>query len=277
MSALCFCVMIALVSLGLAQATHQRVVLVTGATGRTGSLAFKMLQNMSREENASVALPRALVRNATKAREILNCQKCDASEGIFLGDVSNITLLPDEAFSGVDAVLIAVGIGADATREEMTNVEWKGVEHQVQKLVENNNESQLIDLHTVLISSMGTSYPHPLPFMGGKDLFYKLQAETFLGSCGISTTVIKPCGLDDKTGGEAQLIVGHDDTILTVAQSTISRTDLAAVVVEAATSTTEFIAHGNIRTDLCASSKGSPTSDLEALLASSTWAWQQKK
>lgn len=255
---------------------NEQTVLVTGATGRTGSIAYKLLQNMSQQENSTIAPPRGLVRNITKAREVLNCDKCDASEGIFIGDVSNSSLLPDEAFSNVDSVLVAVGIGAGATREEMTDVEWKGVEHQVQKLITNNDNSDLSNLHTVLISSMGTTYPNPLPFMGGKDLFYKLQAETFLGSCGISTTIVKPCGLDDKPGGQAQLIVGHDDTILTMTQSTISRADVAAVAVQAAISREDVIAHGNIRTDLCSSSKGVPTSDLDALLVSSTWPWQQQ-
>ena len=74
----------------------QQVVLVTGATGRTGSLAYGQLLKMSQQPGATVARPRALIRNATGAQEILNCTKCDASEGVYIGDVSNATLLPDE-------------------------------------------------------------------------------------------------------------------------------------------------------------------------------------
>ena len=109
------------------------------------------------------------------------------------------------------------------------NTEWHGVENQVRKLAMNNNATK-DNLRVVLISSMGTTYPDPPAFMGGKDLFYKLQvcvrchcnsqcqrhinasayptqyvipqcvfvlslqAETFLGSCGLATTVVKPCG-----------------------------------------------------------------------------------
>jgi hypothetical protein len=48
-------------------------VLVTGATGRTGSLLFLALQNAGIKT-------RAFVRNITKAKEVLGCQACDKSE-----------------------------------------------------------------------------------------------------------------------------------------------------------------------------------------------------
>ena len=51
-------------------------VLVTGATGRLGSEVYKMLA--SQRGNSNV---RAMVTNLTKAKEVLGCTKCDASEG----------------------------------------------------------------------------------------------------------------------------------------------------------------------------------------------------
>lgn len=48
-------------------------VLVTGATGRTGSLVYLRLKQLE--------IPvRALVRNASKAREMLGCTACDEAE-----------------------------------------------------------------------------------------------------------------------------------------------------------------------------------------------------
>lgn len=46
----------------------------------------------------------------------------------------------------------------------------------------------------------------PSPFEGGPDLFWKLQAETFLLSAGVGGSVVKPCGLGTKPAGRAPII-----------------------------------------------------------------------
>ena len=61
-------------------------VLVTGASGQTGSILYKLLR-------ATPGSVRAMVRNTTKARAALGCDKCDPSEGIYTGDVTNVTTL----------------------------------------------------------------------------------------------------------------------------------------------------------------------------------------
>ena len=62
-------------------------VLVTGATGRTGSLLYHHLKESHEGE------VRAYVRNVTKARHLLHCDKCDESEGIYVGGVNNTAAL----------------------------------------------------------------------------------------------------------------------------------------------------------------------------------------
>lgn len=51
----------------------QRPIVITGASGRTGSIIYRLLK----EKGIAV---RGFVRNSTKARDVLNCTKCDASE-----------------------------------------------------------------------------------------------------------------------------------------------------------------------------------------------------
>lgn len=51
---------------------------------------------------------RGLVRNATKAKEILSCGECTATEGIFEGDVTVPASLP-EAFDGVRQLVVLTG------------------------------------------------------------------------------------------------------------------------------------------------------------------------
>lgn len=62
---------------------------------------------------------------------MLNCSVCDASEGIFLADVTDLASL-SPAFSNVSIVAIAVGeANYSATEAQMEAVEYTGVMNQV--------------------------------------------------------------------------------------------------------------------------------------------------
>jgi len=124
-------------------------VLVTGATGRTGSALYLQLKADSR-----IAEVRALVRNVTKARELLGCKACDESEGVFVGDVTKPETLT-AASTGVDTVAIAAAVGGGASQKEMRAVEFDGVEHQVAALAQQNARA-LPSLRVVLCSCVGS-------------------------------------------------------------------------------------------------------------------------
>ena len=106
-----------------------RNVLVTGATGRTGKLLYAQLK--ARDDIAQV---RALVRASSdakeKARSALNCTKCDASEGIFYGDVTVPSTLK-APMTGVDTVAITIGVSSMMNKTLVKAVEFIGVENQV--------------------------------------------------------------------------------------------------------------------------------------------------
>jgi hypothetical protein len=86
---------------------------VAGATGKTGSLAYSQLKAAGFET-------RALVRNATKAQEILHCGSCSEQDGVFLGDVTKPETLP-AAMANVTRLIIAVGATFEVT--------WHGIEY----------------------------------------------------------------------------------------------------------------------------------------------------
>ena len=97
-------------------------------------------------------------------------------------------------------------------------------------------------------------------------MFWKLNAEAFLGSSGIPNAIVKPCGLDATYGrGGKQLLVGHDDQLPHMGE--ISREDTAAVMLEAVASRAS-----DLRFDLCVGD-GPPTTDLAALLEGARWPW----
>jgi len=245
-------------------------VLVTGADGRTGSLIYHLLKTQS---DAPAPTVRAGVRSLdtqTKAR--LNCTKCDPSEGIYVLDVTKPHTLT-AAFDGVRTVLCAVGAGENDNQTQQEKIEFFGVQNQVAALAAGNPKvTSLSDLTFVLCSSMGTTNPKPLPFEGGSVLFWKLNAETFLGTCGVTTAVIKPGGLVDQAGGNSTLLAGHDDSLLTkVMPPLVARADVAAVMVAAAVQVQKT--KRQLRFDLV-SKPGDPT-DPADVLRDALWPWQR--
>merc|ERR1712176_878472 len=90
------------------------------------------------------------------------------------------------------------------------------------------------DKRVVFLSSAATTNPHPSPFEGGPTLFWKLNAEAFLGAAGMGSAIVKPCGIEGTYGrGGKQLIVGHNDKFQGNRAGAISREDVAAVMVQA--------------------------------------------
>ena len=247
-------------------------VLITGATGRTGSSLYKQLVA---EGNVTV---RAFVRDVDKARKVLGCSKCDPSEGVFIGNVSDDAALR-AATLGAHAVAIAVGASGSGSQKEIEAVEFIGVQKQAAALAQPSNLAAVggraAGLRVVLCSSMGTTDPKPSPMEGGSVLFWKLNAEAYLAASGLSVASVKPCGLLSTPGGQSELLVGKDDALLHTMPPVVSRQDVARVM--AAALAYEEPASGaplNMRFDLC-SKKGPATTDLHALLSQTLWPWQQ--
>ena len=163
----------------------------------------------------------------------------------------------------------------------MRDVEYLGVINQVAALTNattNDAARALPELRVVLISSMGTTDPNPAPYEGGPVLFWKLNAEAFLGSAASSklrTTAIKPCGLVDGKPGTAQLLASPatDALLSTCMPPMISRADVARVSIAALDAKAEALPQ---RFDLCSRATGTPTPDsgLGALLQGAQWSWK---
>jgi NAD(P)H-binding len=247
-------------------------ILVLGATGRTGSLLYQNLINNLKDGHHGKV--RALVQDRDKAREILQCDKCDESEGVYEGDIRNLTsLLP--AFRHVRTVAIATGVsgvGNNMTREYIRAVEFEGVQNAVRALAQVSNLQAygVTNLRVVLCSSRGTTTPSSmLQGVFGDILFYKLNAEAFLGSIGMVSSIVKPCGLSNNEGHNATLVVLHDDAPVPTGSFIIPRADVARVMAELVMRPPAQ----NLRFDLC-SLHGPATTDLQQLVESAKWSWQ---
>lgn len=246
------------------------VVLVTGATGRSGFLVYNGLKAAGDHE------VRALARSVETARSVLKCTACNASDGVFIGDVTNPETLT-EAFKNVDTLVDAVGVpGTPMSQKEIEAVEFEGVKNQVAALANSGSLVTVSLRQVVMISSEGTTGP---PSDGSDHiLFYKLNAEAFLMSSGLSWTIVKPCGLSQDAGGQKKLLVGHDDSAAW-AQTyyMIPRADVAGVVVASAKVPADA---RRMRFDLCSCSAsdskcpaGAAPGNYNSALENAKWPW----
>ena len=226
-----------------------RVVLVTGATGRTGTALYHQLRDGSTRRRSSNWTVRALVRNLTKARVRLGCDRCDPSEGIYQADVTDQASLPP-AFAGVDTVVVLTGSyptrlpnGTFVYAKGATprDVDYLGTNKQVRAAVAAGTVR-----HFVFVSSMGTTTPGNFldSLADGHGMAYKLNAESYLmQQPTLDWTIVKPSGLLPATGAgptNASYVLGHSDCLAPCPSGSascynITRDDLAAVLAEAVT------------------------------------------
>ncbi|PZD73872.1 NAD(P)H azoreductase [Acaryochloris thomasi RCC1774] len=212
-------------------------VLVTGATGRTGSLVLKKLRQRTEQFEAL-----GLARSEAKAKEIF-----DDLNGFTLGSILEKETL-DEALTGCSALVILTSAAPvmKAPPEPGQRPEFDYPPGQFPEDIDYQGQLNQIDAakaagveHIVLVGSMGgTNEQHPLNKMGnGNILVWKRKAEQYLIDSGIDYTIIRAGGLLDQPGGVRELLVGKDDALLAHPPegipTSIPRTDVAEVVVQA--------------------------------------------
>ncbi|MEN9871188.1 MAG: hypothetical protein RLZZ171_2180 [Cyanobacteriota bacterium] len=211
-------------------------VLVTGATGKTGSIVY---QKLKQDQNFKV---KGFARSPEKAQELFG-----STENFYFGDIKDPQSLT-EALKGCQALVILTSAAPkmvappqpgerpqfsyppDGTPEV---VDYQGQKNQIDMAIAAGIEQ------IVLVGSMGgTNENHPLNMMGnGKILIWKRKAEEYLVNSGINYTIIRAGGLLDQPGGVRQLIVGDNDELLLNPPddipTSIPRADVAEIVVQA--------------------------------------------
>ena len=211
-------------------------VLVTGATGKTGSIVFKKLQQ---DRNLQV---KGLARSPEKAKELFG-----STENLYFGDISNRESIK-AAFADCQKLVILTSASPQmvAPPKPGERPQFTYPAAGTPELVDYQGQKNQIDLaiaagveQIVLVGSMGgTNKDHPLNKMGnGKILIWKRKAEEYLVNSGINYTIIRAGGLQDKPGSKRKLIVGNNDELLTNPPNgiptSIPREDVAETVVQA--------------------------------------------
>nr|D5JWB3.1 RecName: Full=Sanguinarine reductase [Eschscholzia californica]ADE41047.1 sanguinarine reductase [Eschscholzia californica] len=235
----------------MADSSKKLTVLLSGASGLTGSLAFKKLKERSDKFEV-----RGLVRSEASK------QKLGGGDEIFIGDISDPKTL-EPAMEGIDALIILTSaIPRMKPTEEFTaemisggrsedvidasfsgpmpefyydegqypeQVDWIGQKNQI------DTAKKMGVKHIVLVGSMGGCDPdHFLNHMGnGNILIWKRKAEQYLADSGVPYTIIRAGGLDNKAGGVRELLVAKDDVLLPTENGFIARADVAEACVQA--------------------------------------------
>lgn len=212
-------------------------VLVSGATGKTGSLVYQKLAALPAE-----FIPIGFGRSPSKAEEIFG----DTSN-FFFGDITQPESL-SAALEGCQGLVILTSakplMKAPPPAGERPEfefapggmpeaVDWLGQKYQIDAAKAAGVE------HIVLVGSMGsTDLNHPLNRLGnGNILVWKRKAQEYLIASGVAYTIINPGGLLDEPGGRRELLVGKTDKLLNNppegVKPAIPRADVAEVVVQA--------------------------------------------
>lgn len=268
-----------LLAASLCFAVDARTVLVTGATGHTGSMVYLALQKQG-------FIVRGLVRNATKAKERLHCDACDEKDGIFIGDITKPSTLA-AAMAGADTLVITTGpayhcaipsvyIGCKYyPGADPKTIAWEGVKNQVSAFARSSG-SPLAQRHVILLSNDLTTVPDNFldKIDNAHGTFYALQGEVFTMSSGVPFTIIKPNGLSDGEGGKQEIIVAHDDqgwSPLNLNTAFITRSDVARLLIFAAENPEKT---KGLRFDVTSKKiGGAPTTDLSKLFQAAEYPW----
>lgn len=259
-----------------------RTVVVTGATGRTGAQVYLALK----EQGIDV---RGLIRNQQKAHDRLGCDKCDESEGIFIGDVTDAASMSG-VMEGADGLVITTAPAYHCTLPDVYigckyypgaepyNMSWLGVRNQVSAFASSSGPAAA-DRHVVLMSNTLTTSPDNfLDKVGdGHGCFYGLQGEVYLLGSGVSSTIIKASGLSEGEAGKKEIVVGHDDegwNPVNPLLSYITRGDVAQLLAHAASNpeTTK-----GLRFDVTSKQiGGTPTTDVSSVFKAARLPWDPR-
>lgn len=226
-----------------APATTTDLVLVVGATGRTGVYTVEQLV-------AKGYRVRAFVRNADKARSSL-----PAGVDIVVGDVRDAaTIAP--AMQGATYVISAIGGGARnaASGNGPAEVDRQGNIN----LIDAAKQAGVAQF--VLVSSGGVAQAetYPVAFMRPV-LAAKLASENYLRASGLPYTIVEPGGLVDQPAEHSRIVLTQ---MPSDEHGRISRVELAQICVAALGS-----AAARGKTFEVAAVAGEPVTDLEPLFA----------
>lgn len=220
------------------RASGPAVVLVAGATGKTGRL---ILEQLRRDPRFAI---RPMARDVAAARKNVGAEYAWVA-----GDVTRPETL-GPALTGVSLVLCAIGATERSGPNSPEHVDYGGVKN----LTDAARAAGVRQL--VLESSMGAGsggglLGMVLNLLSGDVLKWKAKGEAHLRASGVPYTIIRPGGLTDDPAGQTGIVFRQGDE----RSGRIARGDVAEVMIatldnpDALRKTFESFSDANARRD----------------------------
>jgi len=191
------------------------LVVVAGATGRTGKLVVKHL----RAEGYEV---RAMVRSLEKGKRVLG-----KDSAMVRADVTEPASLPP-LLAGADFVISAIGTGGKARPEA---VDYGGAV----ALVDAARAAGIKKF--IMVTSGGVTWRiHPLNWFGNDVLKWKHKAELYLRASGLTHVIVRPNGglTDDPASAKRVAFSQNDNFSMKISREAVAIACVKALVYKEA-------------------------------------------
>lgn len=193
-------------------------VLVAGAAGRAGQYVIRQL----RAEGWSF---RAMTRKRGQAEQRLGADyggvdwvECDVRNPAEVA----------AALAGVDLVISVLGANEVTGPNSAEFVDYGGVRN----LVDGAKQARVRQF--VLLTAIGVTDPsHPFNKVTRGALGWRFKGEEYLRASGLVYTIVRPGGLVNTPGGQQGLRLAQGDDWRPLLRRTLSREDLASVLIAA--------------------------------------------
>jgi uncharacterized protein YbjT (DUF2867 family) len=203
-----------------ASASPPELILVAGASGRTGRFVVQHLQLRANDEVILRPLTRSrdeALKRLGPAFADLDWVECDVR------DPAQVAA----AMRGVTQVISVIGANQVSGPNSAEFVDYGGVKNLVDAAVAEKVS------HFVLLTAIGVTDPaHPFNKATKGALGWRLKGEDYLRASGLSYTIVRPGGLVNQPVGEQGLRIEQGDNWRPLLRSTLSRDDLALVLIE---------------------------------------------
>lgn len=193
------------------------LILVAGASGRAGHF---VVQHLRADEVAFRPLTRSreeAVKRLGPAFADLDWVECDVR------DPAQVAA----AMRGVTQVISVIGANQIGGPNSAEFVDYGGVKNLVDAALAAKVR------HFVLLTAIGVTDPaHPFNKATKGALGWRLKGEDYLRASGLSYTIVRPGGLVNQPAGQQGLRIEQGDNWRPLLRSTLSRDDLALVLIE---------------------------------------------
>jgi uncharacterized protein YbjT (DUF2867 family) len=194
------------------------LVLVAGASGRAGHFVVAQLRGQGTAFRPLTRNREEALKRLGPAYADLDWVECDVR------DPAQVAA----AMRGVTHVISVIGANQVGGPNSAEFVDYGGVKNLVDAALSEKVR------HFVLLTAIGVTDPaHPFNKATKGALGWRLKGEDYLRASGLSYTIVRPGGLVNQPAGQQGLRLEQGDNWRPLLRSTLSREDLALVLIEA--------------------------------------------